>query len=94
VPNYCYVVIMIEEIRNRILQEFAEPEQTIALAEMESITLQHVMAQSQTNLNNTWLAILKLSKGDLAELKSLVKAAKEDFRDVIYWAAIENGITT
>jgi len=48
------------------------------------------MAESQHNLDNTWCAILKLSNGDLSELRSLVKAAKQDFRDVIYWVSIEN----
>ena len=80
---------MNEEIRNRILREFKESEHAIVLAEMESITLQYVMAESQTNLENTWLAILDLSKGDLTELKALVKSAKTDFRDVIYWATLE-----
>ncbi len=75
---------MDKEIQNRILHEFPEPDQKAALEEMQSITLQHVMAESQTNLDTTWLAILYLSKGDLNELKKFVAAAKRDFRDVIY----------
>jgi hypothetical protein len=85
---------MNEEIRSRILREFAEPEQTHTLAQVESITLRHVMAESQSNLDNTCLAVLKLSSGNLAKLETLVKAAKEDFRDVIYWADLENGKVT
>jgi hypothetical protein len=80
---------MNNQIKSKIIAEFIESEQTTALNELQSITLQHVMAESQFNLDNTWFAILKLSKGDLNELRSLVEAAKEDFRNVIYWASLE-----
>jgi hypothetical protein len=76
-------------IKSSVLCDFAEADQAQAIAELESITLQHVMAESQTNLDNTWKAILQLSKGNLSELQRLVKAAKLDFRDVIYWATLE-----
>ena len=55
---------------------------------MESITLDHVMAGSKTNLDNTRSAILEFSKGDINKLSELVHAAKRDFRDVIYWATL------
>jgi hypothetical protein len=77
-------------LKNRVSQAFAETDQTQVLAELESITLQHVMAESQTNLDNTWQAILDLSRGNLPELQRLVAAAKLDFRDVIYWANLSN----
>ena len=80
---------MNSKIKNKLLAQFSSQDQADALSEMESITLQHVMAKSQTNLDNTLLAILELSKGNLTELESLVKAAKKDFRDVIYWASLE-----
>jgi hypothetical protein len=80
---------MNNQIQSKIAAEFIESDQAAALRELQSITLQHVMAESQFNLDNTWFAILKLAKGDLNELRSLVKAAKEDFRDVIYWATLE-----
>lgn len=32
------------------------------------------------------LAILKLSKGDIARIKHNVEQACKDFRDVLYWA--------
>jgi hypothetical protein len=77
-------------LKSRVSQDFTEADQAQALAELESITLQHVMAESQTNLDNTWQAILELSRGDLPELQRLVAAAKLDFRDVIYWTSLEN----
>jgi hypothetical protein len=80
---------MNNQIQSKIIADFIESEQTAALNELQSITLQHVMAESQFNLDNTLFAILKLSKGNLNELRSLVEAAKEDFRDVIYWATLE-----
>lgn len=80
---------MNQNICNRIRAEFSAIDFTKALAELESITLKHVMAESQYNLDNTLNSILNLSKGDLKELKMLVEAAKVDFRDVIYWDSLE-----
>ena len=74
----------------KLKSDFSGTDYELAISEMESITLKHVMANSQTNLDNTLSAILQLSKGDLNELGNLVGAAKEDFRDVIYWATLEN----
>ena len=58
--------------------------------EMKTVTLKHVMAESQINLNKTWESILKLSNGDINEIRRLVNAAKLDFRDVIYWANLQD----
>jgi hypothetical protein len=78
------------DILNKISRDFPASDQAMAVSEIESISLQHVMANSQPNLDKTLLAILQLSKGDLAKLKSFVSSAKQDFRDVIYWASLEN----
>lgn len=59
------------------------------IAELGRITTSETM-DSQDNLDNAIGAILKLSKGNIVELKGLVDAAKIDFRDVIYWWYIEN----
>ena len=83
-------MIMDESIKQRIRHDYSESDYDLVLSELESITLKHVMAESQTNLDNTWNSILHLSKGDLSELGHMVEAAKQDFRDVIYWAGIEN----
>jgi hypothetical protein len=80
---------MNQNICHRIRVEFSEEDFTKALTELESITLKHVMAESQYNLDNTLNSILNLSKGDLKELKMLVNVAKMDFRDVIYWDSLE-----
>ena len=73
-----------------IASDFAESDYKLVVSELESINLNHVMANSQSNLDNTWSAILQLSKGDLKKLRNFVAAAKKDFRDVIYWATLEN----
>ena len=72
----------------RISAEFPESDRELVVSEMESITLDHVMAGSKKNLNKTWSSILELSQGDLNELGRLVQVAKIDFRDVIYWATL------
>ena len=59
------------------------------IAELGRITTSETM-DSQDNRDNAIGAILKLSKGNIVELKGLVDAAKIDFRDVIYWWYIEN----
>ena len=72
------------------LREFKKVDHELVASELNSITLDHVMANSKVNLDNTRSAILQLSKGNLPKLISLVEAAKIDFRDVIYWASLEN----
>jgi len=77
------------KIKNNIYKTFKEDDQIRAIDALGSITLKHVMAESQNNLDNTWLSIIYLSKGSLGKLKDLVAVAKIDFRDVIYWATLE-----
>jgi fructose-1-phosphate kinase PfkB-like protein len=74
----------------KIQSDFFKSDYDKVVSKLESITLTHVMAQSQTNLDNTLSAILQLSKGNINELEKLIDAAKKDFRDVIYWATLEN----
>lgn len=76
------------EIVSLLSQDFEGKGSEIALIELEKISLTDVMS-SEMNLLNTQRAIIKLSKGDLIKLKSLVDSAKSDFRDVIYWASQE-----
>ena len=70
--------------------DFERDDFDLVISLLESLTLKDVMANSQANIENTWSAILQLSKGDLNELDRLVDAAKKDFRDVIYWATLDN----
>lgn len=77
---------MNETILKIIDQEFKLDERKLVVTELASITLNHVMVTSETNLYNTRIAILKLAKGDLNEVINLTKSAKIDFRDVILWA--------
>ena len=66
------------------------PEQCNAVeVVLASITLDHVMARSPLNLINTRRSVLHLAKGDLEKIEYYAKRAKEDFRDVIYWASEE-----
>ena len=74
----------------QIKLDFDESEFGLVLSELESVTLEHVMASSQANLDNTRSSIVKLSKGSLTEVGRLVEAAKKDFRDVVYWASLDN----
>ena len=75
-----------EEILELIDASFDADLRPAVIEDLASVTLQHVMAESACNLRNTRIAILKLSKGDLEDLRILVARAKIDFRDVIYWA--------
>jgi hypothetical protein len=76
------------EIVNR---DFDKSQQERVLQELSSIGLEHVMAESEYNLENTRRSILKLAKGDLNQVITLTKAAKKDFRDVIFWATQDKG---
>ena len=78
---------MDDELIKIIDSEFPASDQEFVRAQLESVTLHHVMAQSETNLCNTRMAILKLSEGDSSKVQKYVGCAKEDFRDVIYWAS-------
>jgi hypothetical protein len=75
-------------IKQIIIENFLPEDQDKVIAALTSITLKHVMAESQNNLDNTWLSIIQLSKGNPTEVDHLVEVAKEDFRNVIYWASI------
>lgn len=77
------------EILKIIQRDFSPEEQERVERELLSIELNHVMAESQWNLDNTLNAILFLAKGDLEKVIGLTKSAKIDFRDVIYWAWLE-----
>ena len=77
---------MKDEILQRVEADFPASDRSDALAELQRLSLQDVMANSQVNLDNTLMAALQLSEGDLSRLRSLIDAAKIDFRDVIYWA--------
>ena len=70
----------------KIKSDFDEQEVEEAVKTLQTISLSHVMANSQMNLDNTLSAILQLSKGDLNKLNELVSIAKLDFRDVIVMA--------
>ncbi|MEO5911745.1 MAG: hypothetical protein ABIP95_12720 [Pelobium sp.] len=80
---------MNEKILEKINQEFDQAEREFVISELSSITLNHVMAASEYNLNNTLFSILKLAKGNTDEVTKLTEAAKFDFRDVIMWAIQE-----
>lgn len=77
---------MDNELFTIINNEFSETDREIAIEKLSSILLTHVMADSEQNLFNTQLSVLKLSKGNIKDLEHYVASAKKDFRDVIYWA--------
>ncbi len=80
---------MDKSILEIIRKEYNNQDQQGVIDELSSITLKHVMAESEFNLRNTRLAVLQLSNGNLKDLKRYVQSAKRDFRDVIYWASME-----
>ncbi len=80
---------MNKELLEKIKAKFSSSEAEMVISKLNTVTLEHVMAGSQENLDNTHFAILQLSNGDLLELGDLVEAAKMDFRDVIYWASMK-----
>ena len=69
--------------------QFAEADRENVIAALSSITVDDVMARSEDNLFNTRRAVLQLSQGDREQIKYYVDCAKQDFRDVIYWASEE-----
>jgi hypothetical protein len=73
-----------------INQDFKQSERAFVIDELSTITVNHVMAESEINLNNTRLAILKLAKGNIQDVSEFTKAAKIDFRDVIMWSMQES----
>ena len=80
---------MHETLLELIDSTFAAAEREEVISALDSITLDHVMARCETNLYNTRHAVLQLSHGNLKDLKYYVDRARQDFRDVIYWAGEE-----
>ena len=74
------------EIIEGVHTRFQAADVVAVLAELSRLTLDDVMARSQTNLDNTLMAALHLSDGNLGKLRLYIDAAKVDFRDVIYQA--------
>ena len=72
-----------------INKDFNSDEVEFVIQELSSITLKQVMGESEFNLLNTRLAILKLAKGKVAKVVEFTKCAKIDFRDVIMWSMEE-----
>lgn len=65
-------------VRSRVAGEFApaeQPEVELLLARYDDREIERVQ-----------LAILHLAKGNLADVARHVAAAREDYRDVLYWA--------
>lgn len=80
---------MKNEHKLKVELDFPADEREPALNELGRIKLTHTM-NGENNLNNAISAVLQLSKGSLSELRRLVDAAIKDFRDVIYWASLED----
>jgi hypothetical protein len=66
--------------------DFEEAAHDAVIAELFSIHLNHLMANSEYNLTQTRYAILTLADGDLKDVIEYPIAAKIDFRDLIMWA--------
>ena len=77
---------MTGKVSELIRLHFPEDQQQRVADALFSLEPEHVMARSDTNLENTRLAILKLSQGNLQQVIYFTEKAKVDFRDVILWA--------
>ena len=80
---------MQKKIINTIYQDFPEEKRGTVIKCLSTINLTHVMAESESNLENTLLSILYLAQGNVDEVIKLTEVAKVDFRDVIYWATLK-----
>ena len=87
--RFLWSVKMQKKIIDIISQDFPEESREVVIECLSTINLTHVMAQSESNLENVYLSILYLADGNVDEVIHLTKAAKKDFRDVIYWAILE-----
>ncbi|MCL2848875.1 MAG: hypothetical protein FWE61_02370 [Micrococcales bacterium] len=77
------------QVESNMLQRDFSPADREAVVELlDTITLAHVMAESEYNWRNTRLAVLELAHGDVDQVAQLVQCAQRDFRDVIYWAVL------
>ncbi len=76
-----------EALKTKIRNEFNQEEFLAVKEALLSVSLAHVMANSEYNLNNTRHAIVQLAQGNMDVLKNMVDAAKLDFRNVILWAS-------
>ncbi len=76
---------MEKEVQKIIKKQFKQTEVDRVIEILSSLELKEVW-DSAYNLKNCQLSILKLAKGSIDEVTELTKAAKIDFRDVIYWA--------
>ena len=74
------------KVKRLIKNQFPGPEYLKACEIIYSVGLNHVMANCESNLISTHLAMLKIAKDDIRKLDELANAAKIDFRDVIMWS--------
>lgn len=79
------IVIMKHDINEQIVADYAPEEQNSVITALSKLSLKHVMAQSEWNLLSARKAILVLAQGEFDKIPDLVRAAQQDFRDVIYW---------
>lgn len=56
------------------------------LADVISLLNEYGTESHEHEITRVQIDIVKLSKGNLAELKNLVKQAKIDYRDILMWA--------
>lgn len=78
---------MNQEIAEKIESDFGPEDKEQLVNLLNSLTLENVMADSESKLEKTRLSVLKLSKGNVAELMHYMTCAKKDFHEVIRWAA-------
>lgn len=79
---------MDKAVKDKIEEYFKADEIVQITNALLSITTEHTW-DSEYNLKNTRLSILKLAKGNINEVLELTNCTKTDFRDVVIWATQE-----
>jgi putative ABC transport system substrate-binding protein len=81
-----------EWTRSQVLQAVARDYPSQDAAAVMSILDLYGSDASEPGRVRVQLAILTLSHGDLEELRKLVAHAKRDYRDVLYWTELAQGV--
>jgi len=69
-------------VTEKVAQLFADDDRT----EVMELLAAYGEQSHEREPERVRLAILKLSGGDEAEVRRLVEAARQDYRDVLWWA--------
>ncbi|TQV72841.1 hypothetical protein FLL45_15355 [Aliikangiella marina] len=78
-------------IKQKVIEEFKDSEHDLVINLLAKIHLNDVW-NSAADLDSTQESILILAKGSVHRVRSLVKSAKVDFRDVVAAASTDPAV--